>query len=836
MVHPGSFHGIRKAFLYEQRGDYESGVQGGYAADAAAIIVRKYFKRFPASLSHDVDPTPEFLASVDDNEADDEYPEPDQETMSPDEYITAVQEHEVRRKLIVYRTAQIKRRLAYQYLKDHDIDPKESGAENPYYALLCKLTGVSVGRPAKLPAANYWRKTALSEINTELEERVKRVQVNRRSGLAGLRSTVTKDLFNQLPEAEREEWFQISKQDHSAKVAEWEERVKSGPSVDPQDRQRCIESLTRFIQPILDGICSATGWKATLIAGGPEPTRGGTLSVLSVHSGTTTGDVHMNFGRAESVRFAKYIGPIFSDFLKNCYSVEECKSRALPSDSPFEGLSGTVEESQGANVYSLDFPPPSTSQSKISTPLEAPPVPTVSTRTNPNASSVTHQPTSTTASSSNIPTTSGPVSPQGRIDPVPHPSINPKPSELSFLSRAAPVLAPRSGPPLSRSPSLSPSRNASPPRSPSPLFSPPGSPPGNDFPPPSPPRPDSPPRPLLIVSHPSSVPAPPFSAPAFNLAPAPPAVNPALDGLRKTNAPLLDPSQPPPHSLSNPLPHSLRSQNPGAPTKVNQQPSEHPTPNPGILAPNNLTRKRARVDSNASGHNAQASSSTNVTKRPRIARSGASKKTAAEKENPAASPNPEVGSVNEPKWFTEWLHVFQTEYKDLGPKKQDWLGLGFKELVDEWAAFERECGFVDRGRFSTTNRPEFVHLWIKNARKTTFRPDIKDVKGAQQNFKLWWDSVQPAWRRNSDGTVNSRRVQGDWSSLDLPGINGLFSAVAALFFIGLHSYSVFKTRAPWTYAVDDVAEAIRQLRPLTMQHPSLYLGSPAPQQLRPHPC
>ena len=43
---------------------------------------------------------------------------------------------------------------------------------------------------------------------------------------------------------------------------------------------RCIQGLTKFVQPILDGICAATGWKATFIAGGPEPAHGGRLNVL----------------------------------------------------------------------------------------------------------------------------------------------------------------------------------------------------------------------------------------------------------------------------------------------------------------------------------------------------------------------------------------------------------------------------------------------------------------------------------------------------------------------------------------------------------------------------
>ena len=42
----------------------------------------------------------------------------------------------------------------------------------------------------------------------------------------------------------------------------------------------CIQALTRFVLPILDLICDATGWKATLLTGGPEPAHGGRLNMI----------------------------------------------------------------------------------------------------------------------------------------------------------------------------------------------------------------------------------------------------------------------------------------------------------------------------------------------------------------------------------------------------------------------------------------------------------------------------------------------------------------------------------------------------------------------------
>ena len=40
----------------------------------------------------------------------------------------------------------------------------------------------------------------------------------------------------------------------------------------------------------------------------------------SIHSGTTQGDVKINFGRSERDAYLKHVVPIFSRFLLKCYS------------------------------------------------------------------------------------------------------------------------------------------------------------------------------------------------------------------------------------------------------------------------------------------------------------------------------------------------------------------------------------------------------------------------------------------------------------------------------------------------------------------------------------
>lgn len=105
MVNPGAFQGARKDFLLSQKAEYKAGVLGGYAGDALAQIQRKYFKRFPIELAHTEDPTPEWLAAVDDDAPEPEQEEPDVLALSEDEYAAAMKNLEERRALFTFRKA-----------------------------------------------------------------------------------------------------------------------------------------------------------------------------------------------------------------------------------------------------------------------------------------------------------------------------------------------------------------------------------------------------------------------------------------------------------------------------------------------------------------------------------------------------------------------------------------------------------------------------------------------------------------------------------------------------------------------------------------------------------
>ena len=172
MVNPGTFQGSRKDFLQSQKADYQAGVVGSYAANALAQIQHKYLKCYLIDLLHNEEPSTEWLAAVDDDAAEEELAGPDIDALDEDELAEAMMKSEKQRTMLCYRKAvsccviiyliwrltivdqQIKWWLAYQNMKDQDIDPTESGAQNPYRILLHQLMGTTIQKPCKIWVVN----------------------------------------------------------------------------------------------------------------------------------------------------------------------------------------------------------------------------------------------------------------------------------------------------------------------------------------------------------------------------------------------------------------------------------------------------------------------------------------------------------------------------------------------------------------------------------------------------------------------------------------------------------------------------------------------------------
>ena len=103
MPNRGAFLGSRLDFMRAQNSLYAAAVVANTKDECVADIQRRYFKHYPIDLEHNVEPTLEFLDSVDDDEADPEVVAPDPDLLSPEEFKEAMDVFAVRQEQLVFR-------------------------------------------------------------------------------------------------------------------------------------------------------------------------------------------------------------------------------------------------------------------------------------------------------------------------------------------------------------------------------------------------------------------------------------------------------------------------------------------------------------------------------------------------------------------------------------------------------------------------------------------------------------------------------------------------------------------------------------------------------------
>ncbi|KAF9496313.1 hypothetical protein BDN71DRAFT_1505825 [Pleurotus eryngii] len=123
---------------------------------------------------------------------------------------------------------------------------------------------------------------------------------------------------------------------------EIEEDKEAEPT--PQSYTEMIDTIAVQFHAFTSMLGTMTGWKFTLLAGGPDPTNGGKIRSFGVHHGKN----HTGLSFSEAVpEFKKQITPIFGNYLCTVYTPSECAARALyPVDVDGVGnmVSDTVNE------------------------------------------------------------------------------------------------------------------------------------------------------------------------------------------------------------------------------------------------------------------------------------------------------------------------------------------------------------------------------------------------------------------------------------------------------------------------------------------------------------
>lgn len=134
----------------------------------------------------------------------------------------------------------MKRRLAYQYNKTRSQKVKlDLGSSDPLAVLSAKISGNSIQKPRQKTAYNVWGPHNRCFVDPVFNERVRDGNVPAKQQ-AALRSAIYKELFEELPEDEQQEWIERAEQEHQEALRKASTTLKSEPSMAPEDRQRYV--------------------------------------------------------------------------------------------------------------------------------------------------------------------------------------------------------------------------------------------------------------------------------------------------------------------------------------------------------------------------------------------------------------------------------------------------------------------------------------------------------------------------------------------------------------------------------------------------------------------
>ncbi|KAF9521892.1 hypothetical protein CPB83DRAFT_911605 [Crepidotus variabilis] len=616
-------------------------------------------------------------------------------------------------------------------MKTHE----ETHSDNPYRILLAQLTSANSLRPRLPVTRNVWRKDARAAIEKETRKRAEeqKISVTR---LAPVREKVVRDMFDALSAQEKARHEKKAKDGHEAALKKWDAEMKGPPSKNSADRQRCIQGLTQFMPPILDGITECTGWNFTLIGGGPEPASEGCLTMLSIHSGTTSDETKMNFGRAEHVDYEKYFVPTFARFLHKCFSIEECRSRTLSSGDDFLSIKDiTLTMDESAEVHTLPgvFTAPTIcASSPVAAAVDL-------------ASQHSQSLLSPTAFIHARSPSSRPPSPN--MD-----SRNTPPPQYVLLSHVLVHHLRRTFfAPDSPQPRVTKTRSA---KELDTLQSTPAT--------------------ATVTATPTPTPSTP--TPTTSTLTSTDASTPSASLAGATKVTLLKKKRNATHlgTLTEHAAKKTRKMSNGLqPDKISGSSSTY-------------LSSLALADHVHEPHG--ATPTTNASTKPKPPPD-------AHLKNSAKAVN---SSSSAPDWFKTGLEGLKDE--SLGPR---WVA-----LLKAWSVFEAKESYTEISKLLTEGRPDLIGAWKARRRVMIWRPSV-DIHAFEESYRTWWTNLQPSWRV-VDGVIDRGLLDGDWESIRRPGLNGLFSVIAALYFWGFALFDE-ASRKVWQSEVDDCHAVLSRL-------------------------
>lgn len=226
------------------------------------------------------------------------------------------------------------------------------------------------------------------------------------------------------------------------------------------------------------------------------------------------------------------------------------------------------------------------------------------------------------------------------------------------------------------------------------------------------------------------------------------------------------------------------------------RPAAKTAPAPDDVRPAKRART-SRVDDNTASASATVSA--------RQTRASVKASTTSVAENSPVSASLSHSALNLPLDAPDWLKNAMSMMAAVN------LGSKWSQLLRAWLDFETHEGWSASSRLKTTHRPAAIAQWVRRARSPTWRPAIRNGNSYGRDHAKWWESLQPAWRFSKDGSLNTKATIGDWETLRKPGINGLLSVLASLFYWGLVVKAAGKGLDDWSVSISDCLLCLNKL-------------------------
>ncbi|KAJ7435121.1 hypothetical protein B0H11DRAFT_2295729 [Mycena galericulata] len=671
--------------------------------------------------------------------------------------------------------------------------------KNPFAVLLAKLTGTKIPTKARQTYQQFMHESYETKIAPRVAERWEEERANdpasnvdrSKKPKGGFRALVAREVFGELPKAEQKALAARAKKEAQDEKAAYLALLKGPPSKAPEDRQKCIDRVPEFLGPILRGIQEYTGLHSVIVLGGPMPKYGGDLRTIHVSYGRAQTAAAPHFPQWDKPRFNENVLKFMTEYLSVAFTEESDaederhrKKRktaststetpatiptVTPASIPSDFTGWRYEQERNANIQrnkqmALAF------RAQIAEELGLPP---------PKQ----NQPKALRKPKAKLPP-AGPPRRSKRVSTAANAGMggdsDPKDVDMEGGTGDGEDMSPMDDGPSGTSAGLDVDMEL-----------------GNggdgqqtaskarrvNAPPKSMNAPTPPPPPSLHAQVMSATQIPATQTGAVSETPSPgPAPMHALTASVPTATSCVSPVASTPRAATPPA----KSAGPSLEAPTSTAPPAK-TAAPSLEAP--ATTTLTAPPTKTAAPSTEAPATTTLT---------APLATTA---TPASVSNAPKCPPKAALWFVE-AHAYLTR-QNLGPH--------FDALIAAWIRIEAASKFEQAPTIlPSRGRPKQVGMWIAAARgkRGGADPKVPNPAAYEVEWKGWWESLQPAWRKKDDNgawiTEEYGEAGKEWGPLTQWGVNGTLSILMSLYFWGCAVQDTADLEATWLSAVWDV--------------------------------